>query len=297
MKANIGEEQKIYSQKIYNLRQSGRINEAITVCNEAIKKFGDSNFYYKIHGDLLFENKEFDKALDSYLLFLDRIKNKPEYFTNFSRFFSRLSRVKLISKDVFDHLVKIVDDEQYAYVLRKSIVNLVLDTFVVSEELEQAIARGKGKTDIQVIKDDYKMICDHGKSSEIIYLCRVSEKECIRSENNVNRYVLKRLENNRLYEQAISWTKKILEYSEDGVVIRTLFRLCRECSDYEAAEEYLIRKNIEYIEEFNVQYELVYYFDYIGDEKKRNTALNYIRKLAVNSLPGKGNFKWLQYKI
>ena len=38
MKANIGEEQKIYSQKIYNLRQSGRINEAITVCNEAIKK-------------------------------------------------------------------------------------------------------------------------------------------------------------------------------------------------------------------------------------------------------------------
>ncbi|MDD6615704.1 MAG: HAMP domain-containing sensor histidine kinase [Lachnospiraceae bacterium] len=282
--SNINEKTQ-YSRKIWNLRQQGKLTEAIKVCGDAVHEFADSNFFYKIHGDLFFENGQLDEALDSYLKYLDKIKKEPEYFTNFTKFFQRLNYRKSIDERVFNHLAKIVVCEGYPYVLRNGMVRLLMDTFGVPEELEQAISRAMGKIQFEIVKADYEDICRKGKCREIIYLVRISEKTCIREEDSFNRYILKRLEGNKLYEQAVRWTKKILNYSSDAVIIRTLFRLCRESSDYSVAEEYLEKNDIVDWEEFNIQYELVMYFDSIGDEVSRNRALEYIEKSSVNSLP------------
>ena len=82
-----------FSNRIQGLRNTGRIDEAIRECDEALKIFGQFNFFHKIKGDLLFVNKEYDAAMESYMNFLSRIKEEPEYFTNFSRFFYKLNGV------------------------------------------------------------------------------------------------------------------------------------------------------------------------------------------------------------
>lgn len=287
MNENISSEEREYSNRIYSLRFTGQIADAVTVCEEAIQKFPSSNFFYKIKGDLLFEQGNFDAALQSYLTFLDKINKKPEYFTNFAKFFRKLNQKQAISEAVFNQLASMICTDRYSYILQKNITNLLLDTYPVSDTLSAAVTRAihGGNHTFPRIKDDYEQIRKAGKCGEIIYLCKVSLKQCSQRVNSIDRYFLKRLENNKLFEQAISFTQKILGYSSDGVVVRTLFRLCRECSDYSAAEAYLHQHNIETKNEFNIQYELVLYFDSIGDEQKRNAALARIDILSEDKIP------------
>lgn len=212
--------------------------------------------------------------MDSYLNFLDRIREEPEYFTNFSRFFYKLNEVKEIDHAVYERLADIVSKGDYVYILRKGVLRLLLDTYQMPENVEAAVRRGRTPVPIEVVKEDYTEMQKCGKCEEIVYLCSVLDRECTKQGHNVNQYLLKRLELNQLYEQALIWMKKILGYSRDWVVVRTLFRLCRESNDYSEAQIYLQNHDIVNVEEFNVQYELVLYFDAMGDEDSRNRAQN-----------------------
>lgn len=86
------------------------------------------------------------------------------------------------------------------------------------------------------VKADHAATEKRGKCEEIVYLCHIIEKECTSSQDSVNVYLLKHLERNRLYEQALGWVKRMLDYSRDWVVAATLFRLCRESDDYGEAQ-------------------------------------------------------------
>ena len=285
MARRVTDQEMDFSNRIQELRNTGRIDEAIRECDEALKIFGQFNFFHKIKGDLLFVNKEYDAAMESYMNFLSRIKEEPEYFTNFSRFFYKLNGVKKIDHAVFEKLASIVTQDEYIYILRKGILRLILDTYKVPEDMTEAIQRGRSPVPVRIIKADYMDMELRGKCEEIVYLCHVMERDCTKRGNSVNQYLLKRLELNRLYEQALVWTKKILGYSRDWVVVRTLFRLCRESGDYSEAQIYLQNHDIVNVEEFNVQYELVLYFDAIGDEDRRNKALDCIERLSENRMP------------
>lgn len=285
MKESISEEEREYSDRIYHLRCQGDIIGASIICKEAIQLFNKNNFFYKIYGDLLFEQKEWDGALEAYLNFLERIKEEPEYFTNFAKFFQRINHEKKIDEKVFNQLAKIVSNKSYAYVLRKAMTNLIIDTYRIPFDLEQKIERVLCSITIEAVKNDYSNICNSGKVRAIIYLSKIPEKLCRKKEDKVNRYLLKKLEQNELYEQAIQWTVKILNYSNDPVIIRTLFRLCRKSDDYRIAEKYLAEKNIVEMKKFHIQYELVYYFNFIEDEKSRNKALGFIEDMSKKSLP------------
>ena len=47
------------------------------------------------------------------------------------------------------------------------------------------------------------------------------------------------MEKYRFYEMAVTVTEAVLEYSENEVAIRALFRLCRKTDDYTRADQYL----------------------------------------------------------
>lgn len=286
MRKVVSEQEREYAKKVSELRYYGQIDKAISVCNEAAEKFENSNFFCKIKGDILFAQGNYDEALETYMLFLSKIKDEPEYFTNFSKFFYRLTSKEKVEHNALERLAGIVVDEEYTYILRKGVLKLILDAYIVSPELEQAIERAKSPlVQIDTIKTDYSTMKAKGKCDEIVYLCMATEKECVKEQCNIDFYFLKRLEMNQLYEQAITLTNKILTYSKDWVVVRTLFRLCRERNDYSDAKSYLERRNIEDVEEFNIQYELVLYFDAIGDEIKRNKSLDHIEKLSGDKIP------------
>ena len=77
-----------------------------------------------------------------------------------------------------------------------------------------------------------------------------------------------------------------MRYDTDEVAVRTLFRLCRKVSDYTKAEEYF-ENHPETLnkENFNIQYELVYYYDFIGNEQGVLKALSKIKRSAEGSIP------------
>lgn len=285
MARKITEQERKFSEEIFRRRSLNDLDGAILECDRALEYFNQFHFFHKMKGDLLYEKRDYDGALDSYLLFLERIKDEPEYFTNFSKFFLKLSRKRKIDQTVFERLAKIVVQEDYPYGLRKGILKLILDTYEMPHAVKQAVQRGQQTVSCDTVKADYVSMGKKGKCEEIVYLCHVTERKCTRSQDSINIYLLKQLEKNRLYEPALEWVKKILDYSKNWVMVATLFRLCRESNDYHEAQAYLQNHDIINKEEFNVQYELVLYFDAIGDEKRRNKALDCMERLSENRIP------------
>lgn len=285
MARKVTEQERKFADEIFRLRSISDLDGAVAECDRALEYFGQFNFFHKIKGDLLYEKKDFDRALDSYLVFLERIKDEPEYFTNFSKFFLKLNRVKRMNRAVFERLAQMAVRDDYTYSLCKGILKLILDTYVMPPEVKQAVWRGQQTVSYDTVKADHAAMEKRGKCEEIVYLCRVIEKECTRSQDSVNVYLLKHLERNRLYEQALEWVKRMLDYSRDWVVAATLFRLCRESDDYGEARVYLQSHDIIHKEEFNIQYELVLYFDAVGDVGRRNNALDCIERLSENRIP------------
>ena len=69
--------------------------------------------------------------MNMYMEFLDRIKGIPEYFTNFTKFIKKVNFVYNISENVFDEIARRISDEKYAFVIRKGLVNVLLDVYPV----------------------------------------------------------------------------------------------------------------------------------------------------------------------
>ena len=101
------------------MRSAGELEKAVEICDEAISFYENNNFFYKIKGDILFSMKEYKISMDIYLEYLDKIKNAPEFFTNFTRFFEKISSVYDLDQKIFATLLRISRNEEYASVIRK----------------------------------------------------------------------------------------------------------------------------------------------------------------------------------
>lgn len=91
MGRSISLKERNYSEQIYQLRQKGETRNAILLCQEAIRAFKSSNFFYKICGDMYFELGQYLDAINMYMKFMDNIGDTPEYFTNFAKFVKKVS--------------------------------------------------------------------------------------------------------------------------------------------------------------------------------------------------------------
>lgn len=120
---------------------------------------------------------------------------------------------------------------------------------------------------------------------KIYFLSQINIENCTIENNNANRHVLKLLELSQMYDRALLWVNGILGYSKDGVVVRSLFRICRLRNDYSDAKRYMDTHDITVRSDFNIQYELVLYFEAQGDELSRNEILHDINKKYVDSIP------------
>ena len=117
-KMKVTDQEREFSVHIMKLRKSGDLGQAVQFCNEAIKLFPRSNFFFKIKGDILYDLARYEEAVGAYLFFLERIKEKPEYFTNFTRFFGKVHLKITINRDVFEKLSCMIGNVDYPYIIR-----------------------------------------------------------------------------------------------------------------------------------------------------------------------------------
>ena len=73
--------------EISKLRFDGNLTAAIELCLNAISKYPEDNFFYKVLGDLYFQEKNYLSASQAYLEQLKRLSTKPEHFKAFARFY------------------------------------------------------------------------------------------------------------------------------------------------------------------------------------------------------------------
>ncbi len=284
MKNDISMKEKECALKISEMRRAGELKKAVNTCDEAIKAYKDNNFFYKIKGDILYEMKEYEKSVNIYMKYLEKIKKAPEFFTNFSRFIEKICLVYKLDPQVFRKLLRISRNDEYADVIRSGVLTIIYDHWEVSDKVIGFVKRVNQEFSVEIINrvlDDLKKEeCD-----AVYFLYNIDINNCTKENDAANRRVLKLLESFRMYGCALQWVKKVLEYCRDGVVVRYLFRMCRLRNDYSDAKEYMETQNIFSRSDFNIQYELVLYYEAQGDEISRNEILNDINKRYNDSIP------------
>lgn len=285
MKNEISFEEKKYSECIFQMRHEGNFSEAVSICDKAIAEYSQNNFFYKIKGDILFSIEDYNEAIKCYMDYLIRIKSSPEFFTNFANFFRKISNVYNMDVSIYHKILKMSRDSSFPHVIRKGLLKIICDYWPASDEIREMIERVNSDFSKEKVKEAFLVLKAKGECDRIYFLSRLNVDNCVRENSQVNKQILKEMEAVRIYEYAIKWILKMLEYSNDGVLVRALFRICRKRKDYSEAKQYMLKKDISENADFNIRYELVLFYEAQEDEENRNKTLKEIDNIYRESIP------------
>lgn len=270
-----------YSEKILEKRRMGKTADAIGIALQAKERYPEENIFEKLLGDIYFQEKRYELAGTAYIDFLKKIRNKIQYVKHFAYFMQKYSEVT--EKEVI---------EEYCHKIEESMDAGEIDKFVIPSVCE-ILSRYFESPRIGLFRDDNSFELAVGFLSELedscqLYILYYKILSLRHSERNkrIDKYVVSSMEKKELYREALQLIEKVLNYDKDQVAVRTLFRICRKLNDYSVAEHYILKHpEIKSQENFNVLYEMVFYYSKIGDIEERNETLKKIEKCGKNSVP------------
>ena len=277
-----------YSNEISRLRYRGKINDAIKKCDEAILYFPNNNFFYKLLGDLYVQKGDFENAGVAYIHQLKLIEDVPEQFKNFARFYQLLE--KNVSEDKvikYQNLIKdLVRKAEIPRIIEKKLATLFISDVFLDKELRELMNYAMDDRNLSETIKKIDTIKDLDAIQTIIVLI-INKKDNL-PNYKTNEYLVSVAEKYELYSEGLELIKKILlnDRRRNPVIIRTLFRICRKLQDYSVAES-ILDIDIPFVlaSDFNIQYELVYYFEYIDNVELLNRTLKKMRNSAASSIP------------
>ena len=269
-----------YSKRILSLKNSGQIDEAIDCALEAKEAYPQENIFEKFLGDMYVKKEDYANAGNCYIEFLKKLGDNKQYFKHFAKFLQIY--VKAVeNKEVFIKQVEeclannLISNTQLVVNICKVIAPYIeipsIEIFEDDKNLQKAI------NSIHQIKDAYKRY--------ILYF-KILELNHSQKNKTIDKHVVSSMEKEQLYQEALELIVQVLKYDQDQVAVRTLFRICRKINDYSEAERYLeIHPDIKKVEQFNILYELVFYYSKMGDVENRNEVLQKIEKCGKESIP------------
>ena len=269
-----------YSKRILSLKNSGQIDEAIDCALEAKEAYPQENIFEKFLGDMYVKKEDYANAGNCYIEFLKKLGDNKQYFKHFAKFLQIY--VKAVeNKEVFINQVEeclannLISNTQLVVNICKVIAPYIeipsIEIFEDDKNLQKAINY------IHQIKDAYKRY--------ILYF-KILELNHSQKNKTIDKHVVSSMEKEQLYQEALELIVQVLKYDQDQVAVRTLFRICRKINDYSEAERYLeIHPDIKKVEQFNILYELVFYYSKMGDVENRNEVLQKIEKCGKESIP------------
>lgn len=268
-----------YSKSISVSRSCGNINEAINIALEAKEKYPNENIFEKILGDLYLQINSYEAAGIAYLDFLKKIGGNIQYLKHFAQFIQRYSN---LVQGLNGYLLQVVDcldtmkmDENVVIRVCGIISHYMeypeIKLFVHDKDFRKAVKY------IQKIESSCRLYILYDKVLSISHS---------RKNKRIDKYVVSSMEKKGRYREALQLLCEVLEYDSDQVAVRTLFRICRKLEDYTEAEKYIMaHPNIKDEEQFNILYELVFYYSQVGEIDERNKALKKIARCGQDSVP------------
>lgn len=281
-------DKRAYSNEIYQLRYQGQIDSAIIKCQEAVNNYPKDNFFYKILGDLFVQKGDYENASLAYIHQLQLIDETPEYFKHFARFYHLYE--KQTSKENFiDFQNKILSEVQKGSIspkIKKELESLFFSEKFVNDRILDLMKKTCDDQNLIEVKNKISMINESDAIRSII-LWRISDSDNLKC-NQTDLFFISVAEKYELYNEGLKLIKKYLssKTKANPTVVRTMFRICRKIQNYSAVEN-LIKIDSQYISQvdFNIQFELVYYFEYKEDYEQLYLTLKYMRNSATSSIP------------
>lgn len=273
--------------EINKLRFEGNLSEAIERCYDAISACPSNNFYYKVLGDLLFQEKNYAAAAQAYLEQLKRLSRRPEHFKAFARFY-RLFAIEApgeLCAQFCESIIKAIENDEIAPNIHQLLVDSFGDVFVVDHDLKAILLKSDNDRYLSEIKQFVeKAPMDRVRS--IIY----HQIKYNNSSTNIKtrEYLVSIAEKKRLFGEAQQLVGSIIskQKTPNPTLVRTLLRTGRKQENYHYAEQILtIDEDLIEKSDFNIQYELVYYFGSIGNSQLLDKTLKKMRNSAERSIP------------
>lgn len=281
--------QKKYSDTISALRYSGDIKSAIAKCIEAIEHFPDNNFFYKILGDLYVQIDNFEKASNAYLEQLKRLHTRPDQFKVFARFYRFLENKTSedFLREFRSTIAESIRSGDIAPGIAKQLSIFFGEEFTTDPKIQELFK----KTDDDINLNEVRKIIEEKIRNQDINVVRAIIDYRIASTDRhksrqTDTYFISVSERLEMFDKALVLVKKNNGFLYNPTGVRTLLRICRKLNDYSFAENSLVL-NEKYIDasDFNVQYELVYYYEFNKNDILLNRTLRKMRNSASSSTP------------
>lgn len=280
--------------QLRNLRNSGDLVGAIALCGEAARLFPDDYFYPQIASDLYFKIQEYDAAAEALLECLRKLPGGSDRrFAGFARRYNRLRKVRtegetrkwagmIISEIKAGHL-----DEDTGVRCSQLIEPDLPNQTEISEEAQALIPLLSSDISFQRFVNQAKrlQVANNTELAMVLDLHVLNRTRTPRTFR-VDEYCLSAYEKMGRFDSALKLAQELLRIRLEGLVIRSVFRIGRTLSDYSKSDDLLAEHPLVLkSNDFNVLYELVYYFEAQNNVEQAQATLNKTEKMFADSLP------------
>ncbi len=276
---------------------SGNFDAAITACESTINKNPNNIILRRLMVDLLFQRGDIQEAFVALGDYLSFISPNRKQIGEFAKRYRRFRRV-LSPKEM----------EQYALILKSAISERRVNK-IVSSSVRQVIAEDISAqfSELGEIEQQFLLeIEDDSKFENFVKIERaIEEQEGIeRILPLLDQHILRRHRSTKTYridlycasiyerlrslDSASKILRELLQEKIDSIATRSLFRINRLRRDYSQVDELLAANpDLTKSRDFNILYELVYYFEAKNDFDAIQTTLRNIDRSFSSNLPVK----------
>ena len=279
--------ENMYSDEIRSLRYTNRLDEAVSKCKEAIDNFPDNNFFYKILGDIYLQMEQYQLASDAYLENLKRLKN-ADRFKSFIRFYRTMQKKApdSINREFRKKIKDAIKNQLFVQEIEDSLIGLIGNEIAQDDEVIQLLTLSNTDDNLDVVRDQIEHWEKEQNTTNIRLLIKYKlTSEDTSKSDNINRYLIQFLERTGRYEEALA----IIEKTQAPYNLSmkcAIFRNCRRISNYDLADQiFTINDSFITTADFNILYELVYYFQSKDDSENIDRTLHAMRSAAERSIP------------
>ncbi|WEE03418.1 HAMP domain-containing sensor histidine kinase [Serratia marcescens] len=284
---------KDVSEKVRHLRINNKLDDAIYLCNQYLGKDESNKYLRNILFDIYFQKESYSDSSRTLINNLNFISQSDADTKNFAKRLYRLKN-KLSSFDFYSlrtEILAFIDNnkvkKEVSYKINYLIEQISDHEEIIKPYLEDFSRLSKNDSNFNRFVQWEKKI---EKSSIGIITILIDEHILNRPrvENcwRIDFYCVSIYEKFNHLSKALKIVHELLLVKLEPVAIRALLRICRQKEDYSIADKLFERyPHILRMGDFNIMYELVYYFEFLDDMHSVQTVLRTITKGFSGNVP------------
>lgn len=281
------EEERFLADEITKLRSSEQLDEAIALCQQAMSKFPANSFFPKLQGDIYRQYGRFPQAAQAYLKMLRLLH--PDQFSIFVTAYRNLEKTAPaeVMRSFLDNIKDLLNSSCLPEELDQNLHILLGSQLAVDDEFLALVEQANDDSNINLIRNEiekWETAQDIAKIEALVTF-KLNTKGKLKSKK-IDAFLIQKLEKLKKSELALAMIAKTQKPYQNKLILATMLRICRKKGDYTFAETEL-RIDETFIEQssFNIQYELVYYFQAKDDEEGLEKTLKQMCLSATSSIP------------